>query len=254
MKKWGSHERKKLMEEKEEPSAKASKAEDGSRVETTPAAGLGESKRERKRREHAERRKEKRKAKRKDQVDRIEAEGVVTAQQLAETEYELDVGQGLTVPLRRVRPYFFEFRVFAKERWIGSRVVDVFAAEFGLPMSFYEAQAVSGKLRVNGEVVTADRKIGHGDLVTNVVHRHEPPVDGRRVTFIAQTDELVVVDKPPSVPIHPCGAYRHNSLVFILAKEHGLTNLHCEELSRLLSFTLTTPARTPPQRSTASTG
>ena len=33
-----------------------------------------------------------------------------------------------------------------------------------------------------------------------------------------QDDEVVVVDKPASMPVHPCGRYRHNSVIFILAK------------------------------------
>jgi 23S rRNA-/tRNA-specific pseudouridylate synthase len=32
---------------------------------------------------------------------------------------------------------------------------------------------------------------------------------------------LLVVDKPATIPIHPCGAYRHNSLLAILAHERG---------------------------------
>ena len=39
------------------------------------------------------------------------------------------------------------------------------------------------------------------------------------------TEDLVVVDKPASIPVHPCGRYRHNTMVFILAKEEGLKNL-----------------------------
>jgi hypothetical protein len=29
---------------------------------------------------------------------------------------------------------------------------------------------------------------------------------------------VVVVDKPASMPVHPCGRYRHNTVIFILAK------------------------------------
>jgi 23S rRNA-/tRNA-specific pseudouridylate synthase len=41
-----------------------------------------------------------------------------------------------------------------------------------------------------------------------------------------ESARLLVVDKPSSIPVHPCGNYRHNSLIYILAKEHGLKKLH----------------------------
>lgn len=63
------------------------------------------------------------------------------------------------------------------------------------------------------------------DVICNKVHRHEPPVAGNALEIIDLTDELIVVNKPSSIPVHPCGRYRHNTVVFILGKEHGLTNL-----------------------------
>ncbi|XP_070067655.1 pseudouridylate synthase RPUSD2 isoform X3 [Drosophila takahashii] len=48
--------------------------------------------------------------------------------------------------------------------------------------------------------------------------------------------DIVVVNKPASIPVHPCGRYRHNTVVFILAKEHNLKNLRTiHRLDRLTS-------------------
>ena len=56
---------------------------------------------------------------------------------------------------------------------------------------------------------------------------------------IHEDDDLVVVDKPPSIPVHPCGRYRHNSILFILAKEEGFKSLHTvHRLDRLTSGVL----------------
>lgn len=49
-------------------------------------------------------------------------------------------------------------------------------------------------------------------------YRHEPPVFGS-VSFVGQTDEYLAVCKPPSLPMHACGAYRFNSLENILRHE-----------------------------------
>lgn len=39
-------------------------------------------------------------------------------------------------------------------------------------------------------------------------HRHEPPVAAGDITIVSESDDEVVVDKPCTVPIHPCGSYR----------------------------------------------
>ena len=35
---------------------------------------------------------------------------------------------------------------------------------------------------------------------------------------ILQPVHILQVNKPASIPVHPCGRYRHNTVVFILAK------------------------------------
>lgn len=53
---------------------------------------------------------------------------------------------------------------------------------------------------------------------------------------------LVTVVVPPCVQVHPCGRYRHNTVVFILAKEYNLKNLRTiHRLDRLTSGKLAYP-------------
>ena len=72
---------------------------------------------------------------------------------------------------------------------------------------------------------TAQNVINGGYLRNFQFFRHEVPVADSRIRVIRMTEDLVVVDKPASIPVHPCGRYRHNTVVFILAKEQGLKNL-----------------------------
>ncbi|KAB7507318.1 RNA pseudouridylate synthase domain-containing protein 2, partial [Armadillidium nasatum] len=65
---------------------------------------------------------------------------------------------------------------------------------------------------------------------------HETPVLSRNIEIIHLDEDLVVLDKPCSLPVHPCGRYRHNTVVFILAKEYNLKNLRTiHRLDRLTS-------------------
>ena len=48
-----------------------------------------------------------------------------------------------------------------------------------------------------------------------------------------------MINKPSSIPVHPSGRYRFNTILFILAKEYGLNPLYCiHRLDRLTSGVL----------------
>ncbi|XP_068203332.1 pseudouridylate synthase RPUSD2-like isoform X2 [Palaemon carinicauda] len=139
--------------------------------------------------------------------------------------------------LRKVYPYYFTFTTFTKGRWVGEKILDVFAKEFRAhPAEEYERCIKSGTLTVNYEKVDTDYRLKHNDLLANIVHRHETPVLARNIEILHLDEDLVVLDKPCSLPVHPCGRYRHNTVVFILAKEYNLKNLRTiHRLDRLTS-------------------
>lgn len=139
--------------------------------------------------------------------------------------------------LRKVYPYYFTFTSFTKGRWVGETIYNVFAREFRAQSAEdYERRIKSGTLTVNYEKVTPDYKLQHNDLLSNVVHRHEVPVTDQPITIIHMDDDIVAVNKPSSIPVHPCGRYRHNTIIFILAKDHNLKDLKpIHRLDRLTS-------------------
>lgn len=158
-------------------------------------------------------------------------EELILSSFLAETEYYFENG------LRKVYPYYYSFTVYAKGRWYGSRLVDVFAKEFQNYTVESCARAVeAGTIQVNEKPTCVDHIIKNGDFILNKVHRHELPVAADPLMILVNNEEYLVIDKPASIPIHPCGRYRHNSLIYILAKEHGFCNLRTiHRLDRLTS-------------------
>ena len=54
---------------------------------------------------------------------------------------------------------------------------------------------------VNGVVANKDTVIKNSDVITHRVHRHEPPVVGDKIDIIHKDDDLVVINKPPSIPV-----------------------------------------------------
>jgi tRNA pseudouridine32 synthase len=70
---------------------------------------------------------------------------------------------------------------------------------------------------VNGKKVGCDFVLAGGNHIAHSTHRHEPPVAGTAdIEIVADTDSLLVVNKPSTVPMHPCGGYRFNSLFHIM--------------------------------------
>jgi 23S rRNA-/tRNA-specific pseudouridylate synthase len=46
------------------------------------------------------------------------------------------------------------------------------------------------------------------DVVGHYIHRHEPPVAAQQIDIVHDDDDILVIDKPASVPIHPtCGSF-----------------------------------------------
>lgn len=76
------------------------------------------------------------------------------------------------IGLRKVYPYYFTFTTFTKGRWVGEKIIDVFAREFRAhPVEEYERCIKAGTLTVNYEKVPIDYRLKHNDLLANIVHR-----------------------------------------------------------------------------------
>ncbi|KAF2073862.1 hypothetical protein CYY_004822 [Polysphondylium violaceum] len=169
-----------------------------------------------------------------------EEEGNITKELLAETTCFVENG------LRFVNPYQYTFKVNAKERWFGRSLLEMFSTEFStLPQHIYHQKIKRGLITINGQQSSPNSIIKLNDVISHNVHRHEPPVTDKPIKIVALNDDIVVVDKPASIPVHPCGRFRHNSLTFMLASQHGLTHLYgVHRLDRLTSGLLIL-ARTP---------
>lgn len=65
-----------------------------------------------------------------------------------ETSYYFEGG------LRKVHPYYFEFKTYCKGRWIGKTLLDVFKSEFRAEsIDYYQKAAKEGRIRLNDQPV-----------------------------------------------------------------------------------------------------
>ncbi|KAG6615579.1 rna pseudouridylate [Phytophthora cinnamomi] len=146
--------------------------------------------------------------------------------------------------VRSVDPYVHRFALFVKGRWAGRTLRELFASEFPTLSTAYCARAAQlGLIRVNGASAELDTVIKGGDFFEHLKHRHEPSVhlpvadaatNLSTVTALStkwihlETDELLVVDKPSGIPVHPTGSFQLNSLTLMLQHDRCEAAEHAE--------------------------
>ncbi|CAG5121825.1 unnamed protein product [Candidula unifasciata] len=193
------------------------------------------SKKAMKRLARTEKHKEYKKRKREESLQTIQRADVgYSLEDLDKSSYYFENG------IRKVYPYTYVFATHAKGRWVGRKLWDVLEQEFGYShpdelMKSFE----SGMIHVNGNRASLNYVLRDNDYVCHRTHRHENPVTAAPLEIIENNNDVLVINKPSSIPCHPCGRYRFNSVAFILGKEMGLTNLRgIYRLDRLTSGVL----------------
>lgn len=138
--------------------------------------------------------------------------------------------------LRRVNPYFFTYLTYCKLRWRDRLLLDVFVDEFrDRDAEFYKKAIDSGQVTLNKKIANLDTKIRNGDLLSHRCHRHEPPVSSRKIKIVFEDENIVAIDKPSGIPVHPTGRYRYNTITKIFQHEFDKVVHPCNRLDRLTS-------------------
>ncbi|KAK8170319.1 pseudouridine synthase [Phyllosticta citribraziliensis] len=140
--------------------------------------------------------------------------------------------------LRRVKPYYFTYNTNCKERWRNRELLEICADEFrDRPFEYYKESIENGRIVVNGKQVPTNYLVRNGELMSHTTHRHEPPVTAEPIDVVHETDDMIIINKPAGVPVHPAGRYMYNSLVEIMRAErhYSFKPLPCHRLDRLTS-------------------
>ena len=78
-----------------------------------------------------------------------------------------------------------------------------------------------GQVLVEGAAVKAARRMKSGETVEfSFVSKAEPEVD-RNYSILYEDDSLMIIDKPPNLPVHPAGIYCANTLQGLLKEDRG---------------------------------
>jgi 23S rRNA pseudouridine1911/1915/1917 synthase len=82
-----------------------------------------------------------------------------------------------------------------------------------------------GEVHLNKTQSSADAVLAQGDLVEYFAIRVPEPKVPSRISIIYQDEDLLVVNKPAHIPVHPSGRYLRNTLIHVLQKQTGLNFL-----------------------------
>ena len=95
-----------------------------------------------------------------------------------------------------------------------------------------------GSVVINGkQVPNVHAIVKNGDIISHTLHRHEPPVTAQPIGIVHEDNDMIVINKPAGVPVHPAGRYMYNSIIEIMRAErsHAWNPLPCNRLDRLTS-------------------
>ena len=102
---------------------------------------------------------------------------------------------------------------------------------------FAGTKSAPKSVKVNGKTVGPDYVLKNGDCITHTLHRHEPPVTADPIAILHEDNDMIVLNKPSGVPVHPSGRYNYLSITEIMKSERGPGWLAypCNRLDRLTS-------------------
>lgn len=128
--------------------------------------------------------------------------------------------------LQYCAPYWQKRETFVKGRWCGHTLLSLLVKEFKTFDTAYYQQAIQqGRYQIirKGTILPPDTTISQGDVLQSWTHKHEPPIPSMPSKFdvVFQDEDLVVVNKPSGVPVHPTGNYYKQTLLEQLQRTEG---------------------------------
>jgi RluA family pseudouridine synthase len=73
-----------------------------------------------------------------------------------------------------------------------------------------------GEVRINDEKANVEDSLRVGDMVSYVTKRRAEPKVPKKIPILFEDEDLLIVDKPAHIPVHPGGKYLNNTLVEVL--------------------------------------
>lgn len=136
-------------------------------------------------------------------------------------------------PLPGSVPYVNRRRLAVGGAYDGMSLADFLAARHAhIDAEVWAASMRAGRLQIDGRVVDSlGVPVRAGNQLVHVIDNEVEPDVARGLRFSYEDDDLLVLDKPAPLPVHPSGRFNKNTVVGLLA--HVFENLRVHPVHRL---------------------
>lgn len=113
----------------------------------------------------------------------------------------------------------------AYRSFVGHNAMTLELAEYmAKRFTYYSIEAWShhienGEVFLNGELVAPNHKLKLGDEVKYMARTRPEPLVPKVIPIVFEDQDLVVVNKPAHIPVHPTGRFLRNTMIHILKKQ-----------------------------------
>ena len=97
-----------------------------------------------------------------------------------------------------------------------------------LDAEYWRGECENGQIVFKGKPLAADDKVRAGWRVEHLLPQTTEPDVNAAVKFLYEDEGLIVINKPAPLPMHACGRFNRNSLIFLMEK------VFCGERLRIL--------------------
>ena len=125
---------------------------------------------------------------------------------------------------RHVLPYPFTHTTAIRPRHAGLPLLAFLTSQYvAYPPSYFQRAIAARRILLDGAPASPTTLLPSHSTLTHVTHRHEPPVPLLPPSPLLPSPHphrplLLLLHKPPGIPLHPSGQHRHSSLLPTLAR------------------------------------
>lgn len=125
--------------------------------------------------------------------------------------------QSVTIPLPGSTPKPIIYKLSVKQKFQGLTIIDFYSQAIpNIPKQEWVQKVNSGNMTINGNSTSTDYIIKTGDKTQHSTPPISEPEINPTLQLIHEDNDILVLNKPAPLPMHPCGRFSKNSLVEIL--------------------------------------
>ena len=123
----------------------------------------------------------------------------------------------LTTPLPGSLPYNNVRPINVPLRFDHQTVLEVLVGMHPqMNSGYWQDECRSGMIVWKGEPLTAETKVRSGWRIEHLLPQTVEPDVNAAIKILYEDDELIAINKPAPLPMHPCGRFNRNSLIYVV--------------------------------------